>query len=52
MSSGLGEWEKGIPCMLHGAGAESGGSPSGGGRLGLASVRMSCCPLSAARPCA
>lgn len=26
MSSGLGEWEKGIPCMLH-------GSLSWGGRL-------------------
>lgn len=48
MSSGLGEWEKGIPCMLHGS---QGGRP--GGTVGLAweVPSMSCCPLLAAGPC-
>lgn len=49
MSSGLGEWEKGIPCMLHGS---QGGGP--GVAIGSASEvpGMSCCPLLAAWPCA
>lgn len=48
MSSGLGEWEKGIPCMLHGS---QGGRP--GGTMGLAGEvpSMSCCPLLAAWSC-
>lgn len=37
MSSGLGEWEKGIPCTLPGN-----GSPSGGDRPGLGSASWSC----------
>ena len=48
MSSGLGEWEKGIPCMLHGS-REAGVV----GAISLASVvpGMSCCPLLLAWPC-
>lgn len=48
MSSGLGEWEKGIPCMLHGS---QGGRP--GGAIGWASEvpGLSCYPLGAAWPC-
>lgn len=37
MSSGLGEWEKGIPCMLHGS---QGGKP--GGVIILASGGLAC----------
>lgn len=35
MSSGLGEWEKGIPCMLTGVGRR----PGGGCHLGLLSAQ-------------
>lgn len=51
MSSGLEEWEKGIPCMLHGSGSW-GGRHSGGDGLGLSSAGRSCYPLLAACPCA
>lgn len=48
MSSGLGEWEKGIPCMPHGS---QGSRP--GGVIGLTSevLGMSCYPLLASWPC-
>lgn len=48
MSSGLGEWEKGIPCTPHGS---QGGRP--GGVIGLAweVPGRSCYPLLAAWPC-
>lgn len=48
MSSGLGEWEKGIPCMLHGS-REAGVV----GAISLASVvpGVSRCPLLLAWPC-
>ena len=48
MSSGLGEWEKGIPCMLHG----SRGSGRGGGHPpGLSGASMPCYPFLPAWPC-
>ncbi|XP_021562919.1 nucleolar protein 4-like [Carlito syrichta] len=48
MSSGPGEWEKGIPCMLHGSRAAGlQGQPA---QPRCPSV--SCCPLLAAWPCA
>lgn len=48
MSFGLGEWERGIPCMLPGS---QGGRP--GWTIGLAweVPSASCCPLLAAGPC-
>lgn len=43
MSSGLGEWEKGIPCMLHGS---QGSSPGGGDRLGSGGAQHVLLPTS------
>lgn len=48
MSSGLGEWEKGIPCMLHGS---QGGKPGGVIILASGGPGMSCYPFLAALPC-
>lgn len=39
MSSGLGEWEKGIPCMLHGS---QGARPAGGTQLSLSAWWRAC----------